>query len=264
MGAVMSWDHAEAVYKCKKVKGTSKTILINLAHRANDDNQCWPSRDTIAEETGLAVKTVSQGLKNLKEAGLITIDRKQYYQIYTIQMLRICTSGEVQMLRKGHSDSADLPSDVTLRDSDSADLPSDVTHLPPNSKRNSHLNGHSNSQERLKGEDDINNLFRPPRKKRHVPPSVYAPPPEHRDFYYELLGMFDQTSKFVSQFEELIALPTGSPSYQEVRSWLTAQQKKHPNDTFYLWHVLNYFKQRKAAPAATVAGIVAPANGGAI
>ncbi len=50
----------------------AKLVLISLADRANDDGECWPSLDTIAEDCETTKMTVTRKLVVLENLGLIT------------------------------------------------------------------------------------------------------------------------------------------------------------------------------------------------
>lgn len=105
----MSLDHYHFVAKHSKAKGSARSVLNCIAVRANEDNKCWPSRADLANESGLTEKTVSGAIKELKELGELSVDRKSHGQIYTINtevMLRCVTSHP-------ESDVTDFPSDVT-------------------------------------------------------------------------------------------------------------------------------------------------------
>src|SRR5262245_8586145 len=51
----------------------AKTVLRDLADRANDTGVCWPSITTIAIDTGLHRRSVSRGLRRLEQAELVRI-----------------------------------------------------------------------------------------------------------------------------------------------------------------------------------------------
>jgi DNA-binding transcriptional ArsR family regulator len=56
---------------------TSKLVLIALADKANDDGECWPGMDHIAEMVGISTRQVSTHLGTLEGSGLILRKRKR-------------------------------------------------------------------------------------------------------------------------------------------------------------------------------------------
>jgi hypothetical protein len=59
-------------------------VLIALAERANASRVCWPSLDTISEDTGYCKRTAHEVVHRLKELGLIEIvqgGRSLHYRI---------------------------------------------------------------------------------------------------------------------------------------------------------------------------------------
>jgi hypothetical protein len=49
-----------------------KFILVKLGDNANDEGVCYPSRQTISRETGIAVSTISDAMNCLEAYGLVT------------------------------------------------------------------------------------------------------------------------------------------------------------------------------------------------
>jgi uncharacterized phage protein (TIGR02220 family) len=58
------------------VRGNDKLVLLNLADRANDRHECWPSTASIEADTGLHRETVFKAIKTLEERGLIAVKRR--------------------------------------------------------------------------------------------------------------------------------------------------------------------------------------------
>ncbi|MBF3887240.1 helix-turn-helix domain-containing protein [Burkholderia pseudomallei] len=58
---------------------TSKVILIFLARLADENGNCDPSIDTIAEFASVTRVTVSSTLRALEEAGVLRITRRPGY-----------------------------------------------------------------------------------------------------------------------------------------------------------------------------------------
>lgn len=123
----MSLDHYHEVAKRSRATGSARSVLNCLAVRANDDNQCWPSRAQLAQEAGVTEKTVSRAIKELKELKEIEVKRNPYGQTYTIclnEMLRIVPSGI-------ESDVTDCPAEGTNKDRDVTYCPQEKGHLVP-------------------------------------------------------------------------------------------------------------------------------------
>lgn len=51
-------------------------VLVILIDHANEDGECWPSRELIAKRTGMSLKSVGNQLSKLKEHGFIEIKNR--------------------------------------------------------------------------------------------------------------------------------------------------------------------------------------------
>ena len=67
----MSFYLAGAAWRAK-VAPTTKLVLLCLADTANDDGECWPSLQTIANKTGLTRRAVINHVNILCRAGFLT------------------------------------------------------------------------------------------------------------------------------------------------------------------------------------------------
>lgn len=68
-----------------RLSAGAKVLLVALADRANEDGECWPSRSTLAQMTGLAMSSVSEHLGVLKSAGLVSQARRRHESaVYTV------------------------------------------------------------------------------------------------------------------------------------------------------------------------------------
>lgn len=54
----------------------SKMILMVIANKANDKNQCWPSMAALARETGMSRRHVIRSLNKLISLGLISREHR--------------------------------------------------------------------------------------------------------------------------------------------------------------------------------------------
>ena len=71
-----------------------KFVLLALANYTNQDNQCWPSIETLANDTGLSRTSVKTALKKLEATCVLTVEKrvkKRVYStnIYTISMIEV-------------------------------------------------------------------------------------------------------------------------------------------------------------------------------
>lgn len=68
----------EAVRKCKDLHISTKGLLYTLATYANSDgSSCFPSLETLAEDCGVSIRTISKHMKKAREAGFIRNQRRQ-------------------------------------------------------------------------------------------------------------------------------------------------------------------------------------------
>lgn len=64
--------------------GTTHSVLAYLAERANDDGECWPSVDLIADETEFGRRTVIRALGTLADGGWLTVTRTGKSNVYRL------------------------------------------------------------------------------------------------------------------------------------------------------------------------------------
>lgn len=109
--AAVNW----ALNHVRGITSTQKAILIALADRANEDNQCWPSYDDICARSCANRKSVVAGLKKLEALGLITKTRR--FSKSTVYTLSVST--DIGLIQKyqyraddrpdiGHNDRPDI------------------------------------------------------------------------------------------------------------------------------------------------------------
>jgi hypothetical protein len=70
-----------------------KAVLLALANHANDEGVCWPGYTLLSKETFLSRASVSKGINNLCEIGIVTRERSQRYS--TVYRLNIETDRDV-------------------------------------------------------------------------------------------------------------------------------------------------------------------------
>lgn len=69
-GPAIGW----AMEKIKNLgEPTQKLVLLRLAWRADDKNECWPGADRTAADLNICVRSVRRAIKKLAEIGLISI-----------------------------------------------------------------------------------------------------------------------------------------------------------------------------------------------
>lgn len=74
-----------------------KALLVALADKSNEDGECWPSRDTLAGMTGLSVSSVSEHMKVLTRAKLVTQLRRQHdTALYTLDREALLAAADLQ------------------------------------------------------------------------------------------------------------------------------------------------------------------------
>ena len=73
----MSIQAINAALDVHDIGPTRKWLLIVLANYANTDCQCWPSQETLAEDTELSERTIITALKELEVGGLIQREQRR-------------------------------------------------------------------------------------------------------------------------------------------------------------------------------------------
>lgn len=85
----MSVDATRWAWSVNVQKSTERLVLLSLADRANEDNECFPSMQRITNDTMLDIKTVKKVISDLIQKGLIldTGERKGFTQ--KVRVLRL-------------------------------------------------------------------------------------------------------------------------------------------------------------------------------
>ena len=65
---------------------TTKAVLAYLAERANDDGECWPSVDLIADEMEAGRRTVIRAIGTLAKGGWLTVARTGKSNVYRLPL----------------------------------------------------------------------------------------------------------------------------------------------------------------------------------
>lgn len=61
-----------AVARSTTLSVNARVVYLALASRADDAGRCWPSRRTIAKDSGVSVRAAQDALRELRGAGLVT------------------------------------------------------------------------------------------------------------------------------------------------------------------------------------------------
>lgn len=89
----MGYKLVRKVFEESRAKGNALLVLVNLAERANADGECWPSVETIAQETKLKERAVQNALAGLQALGELRVtlqdaplNRRRQYKtnLYTL------------------------------------------------------------------------------------------------------------------------------------------------------------------------------------
>jgi DNA-binding transcriptional regulator YhcF (GntR family) len=81
----MSIDHIKWAIAQSIHPAAHKLILIVLANRANDEDQCWPSLASIVEDSNCNRATILRALSNLEQHGYIQRQKRNWKStIYTL------------------------------------------------------------------------------------------------------------------------------------------------------------------------------------
>lgn len=87
---------------------TQKCILISIADRCNQDNECWPSYDDICRRTGADRHTVSRALKKFVAMGIV--EKAKRFSKSTVYKLLISEQMHTAISEQMHTaTSADIP-----------------------------------------------------------------------------------------------------------------------------------------------------------
>ncbi|QQX78537.1 helix-turn-helix domain-containing protein [Shewanella sp. KX20019] len=117
----MSMELMVKAMKAKVGNPLRKLVLIKLADNASDAGECWPSYQHIAEQCEIAKSTVRKHIKELEEAGLLTITNRKGPKgnSSNLYILTLCR----QIAPPVPSDSTGMPADST------GGMPSDSTGI---------------------------------------------------------------------------------------------------------------------------------------
>jgi hypothetical protein len=72
---VKSYQYPTAVREHSKAKGVAKFVLLTLATYADDQGECFPSYAELVRATGLSLRSVQRGLKEISSCELLIVER---------------------------------------------------------------------------------------------------------------------------------------------------------------------------------------------
>ncbi len=126
----MSLDAMRWAFQQTGMRASVKFVLVALAERASEENECWPSIDRIRSDTNLNRHTIVSALQELEEMGLI--ERRKRYSSTTVYRLIGVPDRSI---------SAENRTSVEKRTSSSAGFstPSSAGFSTPSSAKNSTL-----------------------------------------------------------------------------------------------------------------------------
>ena len=89
----MSFPYVIASIENNALTCSEKMTLVSLANRANDKGVCFPSLDTLAQDTGQSSRNVHRCICALRDKGLIawskqtdTQDRRKKKNVYSLNL----------------------------------------------------------------------------------------------------------------------------------------------------------------------------------
>lgn len=162
----MSW-HAVSWAKAQRTGSPSaKVTLLVLAEYCNADGECWPSRETIAEDTEQSVDTVDRRLRELEAAGfIIKVKRRSgSYQATSVYRLNFDVVRQKKHLRENRLAHGSEPQNAALAEPQNA-----VLEPEPQPAVSRAANGPV-SEPQLCGP----NLYEPPKEPTPQPPQAGA------------------------------------------------------------------------------------------
>ena len=104
----MSREARDWAWRCRGLTPALRCIVLALAEHADEEGRCWPSLTRLAELTEVDRRTVTRGLTELEDRGLMV--RERHHQQSTSYTLAIGASdGDAKPRREGR----DTPPDAT-------------------------------------------------------------------------------------------------------------------------------------------------------
>ncbi|WP_439358841.1 helix-turn-helix domain-containing protein [Bradyrhizobium sp. DASA03007] len=133
----MSWQATAWAVRQKVEPPARKLLLLVIATYADEHGICWPSQETLSEDTGMSLDTIQRHTKKLKEEGFLSITRppkrRGQWQTFVYQLSMPAREARSQDALRQHS---------SFRS----------PHTKPNAQRGNRRESHGEVAQRLGGE----------------------------------------------------------------------------------------------------------------
>jgi hypothetical protein len=124
----MSMELMVKAMKAKVGNPLRKLVLLKLADNANDQGECWPSYNYIAEQCEMSRRSVMDHVKKLEKSGFLRREYRKGVKGNSSNVFHLDFDENTGL----GGESVALPSEsVSLPPSESAALPSESAALPP-------------------------------------------------------------------------------------------------------------------------------------
>ena len=115
----------------QQIRPTQKLVLLSLADRAGENDDCWPSIKRLEFDTGLNRKTVLKAIKDMAALGLLVskktaFGRTNNYRLIDVQHREERSQDGSERLRRNHNS----PKNGTI-DKDASNSPKNGTPIDP-------------------------------------------------------------------------------------------------------------------------------------
>ncbi|MBY8138800.1 helix-turn-helix domain-containing protein [Vibrio fluvialis] len=129
----MSMELMVKAMKCKVGNPLRKLVLIKLADNANDQGECWPSYQHIADQCEIGKSTVRKHIKDLETSGLLKIENRKGPKGNASNIYRLTLNGVSPDSTGVSPDSTGVSPDSTGVSPDSTGVSPDSTGVSPDS-----------------------------------------------------------------------------------------------------------------------------------
>ena len=85
----MSVIHLAHAFSTKVGNSSMKLVLLKLADNANDQGECWPSRQYLAEHCEMSVRSVERYITSLERMGLLEREKRVVENIQRSNLYRL-------------------------------------------------------------------------------------------------------------------------------------------------------------------------------
>lgn len=178
---------------------TTKLVAITLATYADyETGECYPSIQTLMDDTGLSNRVVCQHIKNIEKMGILVADRsngrRSYYR-FDVEILS-------KAVTQGHSsDNESSDSDNNTSDSDDSE-PVTLTQQPVTLVQKAVTQGHTNYQEQPI-EQPIERSSNTHEEKISLPPAQFV---QYHNFDLAKISVIELGQKYSTLKSDFIEL----------------------------------------------------------